>query len=143
MQTITKRKVAKRKIAKKKARSPTPAYLSPKEFVAEYKVTPADRQVITASKMRRAKKAKGSRAPISLFMKPMRVSPQLGAIIGAGSMPRTEITKKLWGYIKKNGLQDVENKRMINTDQKLRGLFNGKRRVSLFELVKVVSMHLK
>ena len=76
-------------------------------------------------------------------MKPMTPSASLGAVIGAGPMPRTEVTKKIWGYIKKNKLQDAKNRRMINADDKLKDVFSGKKQVSMFEMTKLVSKHLK
>jgi upstream activation factor subunit UAF30 len=88
-----------------------------------------------------AKKAK--RKPNAAFMKPMTPSAQLGEVIGAKAMPRTEVTKKLWAYIKKNGLQDKKNKRMIKSDDKLKAVFGGKATVNMFEMTKLVSRHLK
>ena len=76
-------------------------------------------------------------------MKPMTISAVLGAVIGAAPMPRTEVTKKLWDYIKKNKLQDAINRRMINADEKLKAVFGGKKVVSMFEMTKLVSGHLK
>lgn len=76
------------------------------------------------------------------FMKPMTLSPQLAAVIGAAPMPRTEVTKKIWEYIKKHKLQDEANKRMINGDAKLMVLFDGKKQVSMFEMTKYISSHL-
>ena len=67
----------------------------------------------------------------------------LAAVIGSSAMPRTEVTKKIWGYIKRNGLQDKKNKRMINSDEKLKPVFGGKSQVSMFEMTKLVSKHLK
>jgi chromatin remodeling complex protein RSC6 len=75
-------------------------------------------------------------------MKPMNTSSTLAAVIGSGAMPRTEVTKKLWAYIKKNGLQDKANRRMINADDKLRAVFGGKSQVSMFDMTKLVSKHL-
>ena len=89
-----------------------------------------------------AKKA-AKRTPNAAFMKPMTPSAQLGAVIGASAMPRTEVTKKIWAYIKKNGLQDKKNKRMINADDKLKPIFGGKAQVSMFDMTKMVSKHLK
>lgn len=82
--------------------------------------------------------AKGNAA----FMKPMQVSSELADIVGAGPMPRSEVVKKLWDYIKKNGLQDSQNKRNINADAKLQKVFGGKKTVSMFEMTKLVSGHL-
>jgi chromatin remodeling complex protein RSC6 len=91
-----------------------------------------------------AKKKSGKkRKPSAAFMKPMHPSATLGAVIGNNAMPRTEVTKKLWGYIKRHGLQDSKNRRMINADDKLREVFGGKRQVSMFEMTKLVSKHLK
>jgi chromatin remodeling complex protein RSC6 len=76
-------------------------------------------------------------------MKPMTPSASLAAVIGAGPMPRTEVTKKIWAYIKKNKLQDAKNRRMINADDKLKEVFKGAKQVSMFEMTKLVSKHLK
>jgi upstream activation factor subunit UAF30 len=99
----------------------------------------------TASKKSSKKpvKAKVKRKPNAAFMKPMTPSASLGAVIGAGAMPRTEVTKKIWAYIKKNKLQDAKNRRMINADDKLKDVFGGKKQVSMFEMTKLVSKHLK
>ena len=78
----------------------------------------------------------------SAFMKPMTVSPELAAVIGAGPMPRSEVVKKLWVYIKKNNLQDQSNKRNINADAALKSVFGGKAVVNMFEMTKLVSKHL-
>src|SRR3954467_9996631 len=92
-----------------------------------------------------AKTAKKSapRKANAAFMKPMTPSPQLAEVIGDKPMPRTEVTKKLWAYIKKNGLQDAKNRRNINADGKLKPVFAGKGTVSMFEMTKLVSKHLK
>jgi chromatin remodeling complex protein RSC6 len=76
-------------------------------------------------------------------MKAMTPSGELAAVVGERAMPRTEVTKKIWDYIKKNKLQDSANKRMINADDKLRPVFGGKRQVSMFEMTKLVNAHLK
>ena len=86
---------------------------------------------------------KTPRKPNAAFMKPMNPSAMLGAVIGMMPMPRTEVTKKIWEYIKKNKLQDAINKRMINADEKLKAVFGGKPKVSMFEMTKMVSNHLK
>jgi upstream activation factor subunit UAF30 len=88
-----------------------------------------------------AKRAK--RAPNPAFMRPMQPSEELGAVVGARAMPRTEVTKKIWDYIRKNGLQDQKNRRMINADDRLRAVFGGRRQVSMFEMTKLVNNHLK
>jgi chromatin remodeling complex protein RSC6 len=87
--------------------------------------------------------AKKKRKPNPSFMKPMQPDDQLSAVVGNKPMPRTEVTKKIWDYIKKNNLQDSKNKRMINADDKLKPVFNGKRQVSMFEMTKLVNGHLK
>ena len=92
---------------------------------------------------KKAKKGGKKRKPNAAFMKPMTPSATLAAVIGGSAMPRTEVTKKIWGYIKRNGLQDKKNKRMINADDKLRSVFGGKGQVSMFEMTKLVSRHLK
>ena len=91
-----------------------------------------------------AKKKSGKkRKPNAAFMKPMHPSATLAAVIGGSAMPRTEVTKKIWAYIKRNGLQDKKNRRNINADEKLRPVFGGKGTVSMFEMTKLVSKHLK
>jgi len=84
---------------------------------------------------------KSARKPNAAFMKPVTPDDALAAVVGAKPLPRTELTKKLWAYIKKNGLQDAKNKRQINADDKLKAVFNGKKSVSMFEMTKLVSGH--
>lgn len=124
------RKVAKKKTAKKKTAKKKTA----KKKVAKKKV---------AKKKPAAKKAKAKRKPNPAFMRPMMLSADLGAVVGGDPKPRTEVTKKLWLYIKKNGLQDNVNRRMINADDKLTRVFGGKKKVSMFEMTKLVSKHMK
>ena len=88
-------------------------------------------------------KKKSGRKPSAAFMKPMTPSEALGKVVGTKALPRTEVTKKLWAYIKKNGLQDKKNKRMINADAELKAVFGGKSSVNMFEMTKLVSKHLK
>ena len=88
-------------------------------------------------------KKKSGRKPSAAFMKPMTPSGQLAAVVGSKPMPRTEVTKKLWAYIKRNGLQDKKNKRMINADDDLKAVFGGRSTVNMFEMTKLVSKHLK
>jgi chromatin remodeling complex protein RSC6 len=78
----------------------------------------------------------------SAFMKPMTVSADLATVVGKGPMPRSEVVKKLWEYIKKNNLQDPSNKRNINADENLKKVFGGKKTVNMFEMTKLVSPHL-
>ncbi|HUO51888.1 MAG TPA: SWIB/MDM2 domain-containing protein [Gemmatimonadaceae bacterium] len=97
-----------------------------------------------ATKKKGAKKKAGKkRKPNAAFMKPMHPDAHLGAIVGDKAMPRTEITKKLWAYIKKHKLQDKKNRRMINADVKMLKLFGGKKQVSMFEMTKHASKHMK
>ena len=90
-----------------------------------------------------AKKAAAKRKPNAAFMKPVQPSAALSEVVGSKAIPRTEVTKKLWAYIKKNGLQDKKNKRMINSDETLKTVFGGKKVVNMFERTKLVSKHLK
>jgi len=93
---------------------------------------------------KKAKKAGGKkRKPNAAFMKPMTPTGPLAAVVGSGNMPRTEVTKKIWAYIKRNGLQDKKNRRMINADDVLKVVFGGKKQVSMFEMTALVSKHLK
>jgi len=78
----------------------------------------------------------------SAFMKPLNVSDELAEVVGKGPMPRSEVVKKLWVYIKKHGLQDPQNKRNINADENLKKVFGGKSVVNMFEMTKLVSKHL-
>jgi chromatin remodeling complex protein RSC6 len=89
-----------------------------------------------------AKKAT-KRKPNAAFMKPVQPSDKLAEVVGSKPIPRTEVTKKLWAYIKKNGLQDKKNKRMIKADDNLKAVFGGKATVNMFEMTKLVSKHLK
>lgn len=77
------------------------------------------------------------------FMKPLQPDAALAAVVGNKPIPRTEVVKSLWAYIKKNGLQDAKNKRNINADEKLKPVFGGKKTVNMFEMTKLVSAHLK
>jgi upstream activation factor subunit UAF30 len=115
------RKKAAKKSAKKSARKPA--------------------RKSTARK-KAAKKAGKKRTPSAAFMKPMQPSAQLAAVVGSSAIPRTEVTKKLWAYIKRNGLQDSRNRRAINADDKLRPVFGGKSQVSMFDMTKLVNRHL-
>ncbi len=90
-----------------------------------------------------AKKPAKKRTPNAAFMKPMQPSEALAKIVGSKPIPRTEITKKLWAYIKKNKLQDAKVKRNINADENLKVVFGGKKQVSMFEMTKLVNKHLK
>jgi chromatin remodeling complex protein RSC6 len=127
----TKKPAAKKSAAKKGAKKPAakkPAKKAPAKKPAAKKA---------------AKKSSAKRKPNAAFMKAMTPSASLAAVIGSSPMPRTEVTKKIWDYIKKNKLQDAINRRLINADEKLRAVFGGKGKVSMFEMTKLVSNHLK
>jgi len=102
---------------------------------------PARRKMAKAAHKKKRSGAK--RKPNPAFMKPMMPSSSLAAVVGGSPMPRTEVTKKLWAYIKRNGLQDSVNRRMINADDNLRQVFGGRRQVSMFEMTKLVNAHLR
>jgi chromatin remodeling complex protein RSC6 len=86
---------------------------------------------------------KAKRTPNAAFMKPVTPDEKLAQVVGAQPLPRTELTKKLWAYIRKNGLQDKKVRTQINADENLKAVFNGKKSVSMFEMTKLVSGHLK
>jgi chromatin remodeling complex protein RSC6 len=121
-----KKKAAKKPAAKKSAKKPA-------------KKAPAKK----AAPKKAAKKTGAKRKPNAAFMKAMTPSVTLAAVVGSMPLPRTEVTKKIWDYIKKNKLQDSVNRRLINADDKLRQVFGGKKQVSMFEMTKLVSNHLK
>ena len=122
-----KKKAAPKKAAKKKAAPKKAAKKAPKK----------------AAKKKAAPKKKSARKPNAAFMAALTPSESLGAVVGTKPLPRTEIIKKIWDYIKKNGLQDKQNKRMINGDDKLKAVFGGKEQISMFELAKIVNNHVK
>ena len=93
------------------------------------------------AKSSRASKTSGGRKPNADFMKPVQPSDELAQIVGDKPLPRTELTKKLWSYIKKNGLQDQKNKRMIKADSRLKPIFGGRNQVNMFEMTKLVNRH--
>jgi chromatin remodeling complex protein RSC6 len=136
----TAKKASKKTAAKKpakKAAAKKPAAKKP----AAKKAAPAKKK--PAAKKSAAKKSGAKRKPNAAFMKAMTPSAVLAAVVGNSPMPRTEVTKKIWDYIKKNKLQDAINKRLINADEKLKAVFGGKGKVSMFEMTKLDSNHLK
>ena len=136
-----KKKAAKRKAAPKKAAKKKAA----KKKASKKKATKKKASKKKASKKKAKKKAAKKRAkrkPNPAFMRPLTPDAALAAVVGTKALPRTEVVKKLWSYIKRNNLQDNQNKRMINADAKLRDLFGGKKQVSMFEMTKLVSQHL-
>jgi chromatin remodeling complex protein RSC6 len=138
-----KKKAAKRKVGKKPAKKKVAKKKPAKKKVAKKKVAKKKVAKKKVAKKKPAKKAKAKRKPNPAFMRPMSLSADLGAVVGSDPKPRTEVTKKLWLYIKKNGLQDKVNRRMINADEKLTRVFGGKKKVSMFEMTKLVSKHMK
>jgi chromatin remodeling complex protein RSC6 len=126
--TAAKKAPAKKSAAKKPAKKP--AKKAPARKPAAKKAAPK-------------KKSGAKRKPNAAFMKAMTPTVILAAVVGEKPIPRTEVTKKIWDYIKKNKLQDAINKRMINADEKLKAVFGGKRQVSMFEMTKLVNQHLK
>ena len=124
---VTKRKATKRKAKKKKA--------------TKRKVTKKKKPAKKPAKKKVKKKTK--RKPNPAFMRPLQLDAALSAVVGSTRMPRTEVTKQLWVYIRKNGLQDSVDRRMINADDKLKAVFNGKSQVSMFEMTKLVSRHMQ
>jgi upstream activation factor subunit UAF30 len=119
-------KKAVKKAAPKKAAKAAPKK-APKKAAAKKKAAPK----------------KSARKPNAAFMAPLNVSPALAEVVGSKPLPRTEIIKKIWDYIKKNNLQDSKNKRMINADAKLKPVFGSKSQISMFELAKIVNNHVK
>ena len=128
-----------KKAAKKTAKKGSKKAAAKKPAKKPAKKAPAKK----AAPKKAAKKSGAKRKPNAAFMKAMTPSPTLAAVVGSMPLPRTEVTKKIWDYIKKNKLQDSVNKRLINADDKLRQVFGGKKQVSMFEMTKLVSNHLK
>ncbi|MCC7303784.1 MAG: hypothetical protein IT233_14180 [Bacteroidia bacterium] len=95
------------------------------------------------AKKKPAAKKKSARKPNAAFMAPLTPSSTLAEVVGSKAIPRTEIVKKIWAYIRKNNLQDKKNRRMINADAKLKPVFGGKGQISMFELAKAISKHVK
>ena len=133
----TAKKAAKKSAAKKPAKKTAAKKPAAKKSAAK-KAAPKKPAAKKA-----AKKTATKRKPNAAFMKAMTPSAVLANVIGSSPMPRTEVTKKIWDYIKKNKLQDSINRRLINADEKLRAVFGGKSKVSMFEMTKLVSNHLK
>jgi chromatin remodeling complex protein RSC6 len=98
---------------------------------------------VSQASMPKTKKKTSKRKPNPAFMRPVQPDDKLAAVVGSQPLPRSELTKKLWNYIKRNGLQDKKKRTMINADDSLRPVFNGKSQVSMFEMTKLVSKHLR
>ncbi len=135
----TKKAAAKKTTAKKTTAKKTTA----KKAAAPKATTKKTAAPKATAKKTAAPKKKTARKPNAAFMKPLNPSKELAEIVGASALPRTEVMKKVWAYIKKNNLQDAKNKRAINADDKLKAVFGGKKQVTMFEMTKLVSNHLK
>ena len=136
---------ASKKAAKKttkKAAKKAPAKAAKKGGAKKAAKKAAPKKAAKKAAKKTAKKSGAKRKPNPAFMAPLNPSPALAEVVGSKGMPRTEIVKKIWDYIKKNNLQDKKNRRMINADSKLKPLF-GKDQISMFELAKVVNKHVK
>jgi chromatin remodeling complex protein RSC6 len=131
------KKVATKKPAAKKVAAKKPAA---KKVAAK---KPAAKKVAAKKAPAKKVKAKTTRKPNAAFMKPLTPSAALAAVVGSNPLPRTDVTKKVWDYIKKHKLQDSVNRRNINADDKLKAVFGGKKTVSMFEMTKLISGHLK
>ena len=131
------KKVATKKPAAKKVAAKKPAA---KKVAAK---KPAAKKVAAKKAPVKKVKAKTTRKPNAAFMKPLTPSAALAAVVGSNPLPRTDVTKKVWDYIKKHKLQDSVNRRNINADDKLKAVFGGKKTVSMFEMTKLISGHLK
>ena len=139
--SAAKKGAAKKSAPAKKAAAKTTAKAGAKKAAPAKKA--AAKKAAPAKAAKKAAPAKKSaRKPNPAFMAPMKPSSELAAVVGANPMPRSEITKRVWDYIKKNNLQDAQNKRQINADDKLRPVFGGKKNVTMFEMTKLVNGHL-
>jgi len=141
----TAKKAPAKKPAAKKAPAKKPAAKKAPAKKPAAKKAPAKKPAAkkpAAKKAPAKKKTAAKRKPNPAFMKAMTPSADLAAVVGAKPLPRTEVTKKIWAYIKKNDLQDAKNRRNINADAKLKPIFGGKKQVSMFEMTKLVNNHL-
>ena len=129
--------------AKKTPAAPAKKAAAPAEKPAAAKKAPAAKAAAKPAAVKKAAAPAAARKPNAAFMKAMTPSAVLAAVVGADPLPRTEVTKKVWDYIKKLDLQDPANRRMINADDKLKAVFGGKAQVSMFEMTKLISDHLK
>jgi upstream activation factor subunit UAF30 len=137
----TKKAAAPKKATAKKAAAPKKA--TAKKATAKKATAKKATAKKATAKTVAPKKAKTVRKPNAAFMKPLNPSKELAEIVGGNPLPRTEVIKKVWAYIKKNNLQDAKNRRAINADDKLKAVFGGKKQVTMFEMTKLVNNHLK
>jgi upstream activation factor subunit UAF30 len=131
-----------RKSAAKKAPARKTGKKATKTSTTKAAAKKASGRKATSGTKKATKKSGAKRAPNPAFMKAMTPDPDLAAVVGNQPQPRTEITKRVWAYIKKNNLQDAKERRMINADDKLKKVFGGKGKVSMFEMTKHVNNHL-
>ncbi len=142
--TAAKKPAAKKAApAKKAAAKPAAKKAAAKPVAKKAAAKPAAKKAAKPAAKKAVAKKAAPRKPNAAFMKPLTPSSELSAVVGASPMPRTEVTKKVWDYIKKNKLQDATNKRNINADDKLKAVFGGKKQVSMFEMTKLIAGHLK
>ncbi|MFT3934207.1 MAG: SWIB/MDM2 domain-containing protein [Chitinophagaceae bacterium] len=126
------------KAAKKAAKK-----AAPKKAAKKAAPKKAAKKAAPKKAAKKAAKKKSARKPNAAFMAPLTATPVLAEVVGSKPLPRTEIIRQIWNYIKKNKLQDQKNKRMINADAKLKALFGGKTQISMFDLAKIVSKNVK
>ena len=131
-----------KKVVKKAAAKKAVKKVAAKKAVKKVAAKKVVKKVAKKAAKKAAPKAKAKRKPNPQFMKPLQPDAALAAVVGAKPIPRTEITKKLWAYIKSHKLQDAKNRRMINADDKLKAVFGGKKQVSMFEMTKLVQKHI-
>jgi upstream activation factor subunit UAF30 len=130
-----------KKTATKKTAAKTAKKAAPKKAATKKAAAPKKAAAATTKKAAAPKKA-AKRTPNAAFMKALTPSSELAAIVGAKALPRTEVTKKVWAYIKKNNLQDKVQRRNINGDDALKAVFGGKKTVNMFEMTKLINKHL-
>lgn len=130
----------KKKVAKKAAKKP--AKKAAKKVVAKKAAKKPAKKAVAKKAVKKPAKKKSARKPNAAFMKALTPSAALAAVVGPKALARTEAVKKIWGYIKANKLQDSKNKRMVNTDVKLKAVFGGKGQVSMFEIAKYLGKNL-
>jgi chromatin remodeling complex protein RSC6 len=130
-------------MAKKAKKAAKKAAKKPAKKAAKKVVKKVAKKAVKKAAPKKAAKKKSARKPNAAFMAALTPSALLAAVVGSKPLPRTQVIKKIWDYIKKNGLQDSKNRRMINADDKLKPIFDGKGQISMFELAKVVNKHVK
>jgi chromatin remodeling complex protein RSC6 len=135
--------MAAKKTAKKGAKKSSAKKSSAKKGAAKKGAAKKSSAKKSSARKKTAKRSGAKRTPNAAFMKPMQPDAALSAVVGNSPMPRTEITKTLWAYIKRKGLQDAKNRRQINADENLKPVFGGKSNVSMFEMTKLVNKHIK